>query len=144
MREIKTISAKKYQKGNKYPDVDIYEFPFQVLDKRSGGSNLGRIEWHVEPIKGRKTKNRYYIEKLLIWTTQTKDERYKGKIFEIPCYSESITGDSINRESYLNYVWRTMYCEVHKGIVFSAYPANHHGVLKINVGSSISIGMDFH
>jgi len=138
MKELKTMSADKFKDKDGY-----YIFPFEVLDKTLGGSSLGRIEWHIEPIKGRKTKGRYYIEKLLVWVSQTRDEEYMKKIFEIPCYSECITGDTLKRESYLNYVWRVMYCEVHKGIVFSAYPSNHHKELKIDVGSSVSLDIDF-
>lgn len=139
---MKTTSPKEFVKGKGYPEGDIYVFPFQAMDSRRDGSSLGRIMWQVEPIFGKKTKGRYYVEKLLVWAKQTRDERYAGKVFEIPCYSESITGDSLERESFLNYVWQVQQCEVHKGMVFSAYPANEHKELIINVGSSISIDID--
>ena len=136
----KTVSAEKYRIANS----GRYVFPFTALDDIwKDGSSLGRIQWRIEPIKGRKTKGRYYYEKLLVSATQTRDPRYKGMIFEIPCYSESITGDSINRESFLNYVWRTLHCEIHNTTMLDAYPANHHTQLVINVSSSISIDIDF-
>ena|SRR3990167_5212755 len=140
----KTINGWEVKTAKEFMDKDeYYVFPFQVLDERKDGSSLGRIMWQMEPIKGRKTKGRYYYEKILIWARQTRDERYAGKVFEIPCHSESITGNSFKRESYLNYVWQIQPCEVHKATYFSAYPANHHRVLKIDTGSSISIDIDF-
>jgi len=140
MKEIKTRSAEEFR-----GDDGIYRFPFVCLDETPGGRSLGRIEWHVEPVKGRKTNGRYYIEKLFVWPSQTYDERYyKKPIFEIPCYAESITADSLrDRASYMHCVWRFMYCEVHKCPIFSAYPANEHNTLEINVGSSISIDIEF-
>lgn len=124
----------------------IYVFPFDVIDKTPGGSNLGRIEWHMEFHKGKKTKGRYYIEKILVWATQTRDERYVKKIFEIPCYTESIyasPSSTGNRNYYLSYVWRIMQCEVHNTLMFSAYPENQHVALEIGVGSSISADIMF-
>lgn len=137
-KEIKTISAKEFRKGDKYPEKDIYIFPFKVLDEK-----YGRIEWHIEPVFGNKKNGRYYIEKLLIWATQTQDEKYIGKLFEIECFSEMLCGDSINREGFLNYVWKVSQCEIHKNCILTAYPANHHNKLEINVGSSISIDANF-
>lgn len=137
--KIKTINPKAFENEN-----GIYIFPFKVLDDTPGGSNLGRIEWNIEAIRGNKNKGRYYIEKLLIYATQTHDERYGARnIFEIPCFSESISGDCLNRESFLNYVWRIMPCEMHKTFVLSAYPGNQHKELIIDVGSSIGIDIDF-
>ena len=138
-KEIKTVSADSFK-----TDRGEYVFPFECLDKTPGGSNLGRIEWHVEPIKSNKNKGRYYIEKLLVFASQTRDERYKGKIFEIPCYTESITADVLHhRDSYFHYVWRMTWCEVHNTAFFSAYPKNEHTKLVINVNSSISSEIEF-
>lgn len=139
-KKLNIVSAKAYKNKDGWGE---YRFPFEVLDKTPGGSNLGRIEWHLEALTGKKTKGRYYIEKLHIWATQTRDPRYAKKIFEIPCYSESFLGDSIKRESYLNYVWRVMPCEIHKTMMFSAYPANNHKELVVNAGSGIGIDIDF-
>ncbi len=119
----------------------IYVFPFKVLDP-----TYGRIEWHMEFQHGKKTKGRYYIEKILVWATQTQDERYKKKIFEIPCYTESIYASPSGiggRDHYLSNVWRVMTCEVHKTLMFSAYPENKHSSLEIGVGSSISADIIF-
>lgn len=125
-------------------DDGSYVFPFDVLDKTPGGFNLGRIEWHLEPFYGRKKKGKYYIEKIYVWATQTRDDRYYRIIFEIPCFSDSITADSLRRRSsYFHYVWRMNFCEIHKMPVFSAYPADEHSRLELDVSSSISCGIDF-
>lgn len=138
MATIKPVKADEF-KGKD----GIYRFPFEVLDKTPGESNLGRIEWGIEPLRGKKTGGRYMIEGILIWARQTRDERYAKKIFYIECFSESITADIIERKSYLSYVWRTMFCEEHKNLIFDAYPANNHSILEINVESSISIDINF-
>lgn len=135
----------KYESATKFRDKDgYYIFPFEVLGKTPGGSNLGRIEWHLEPVASKKKDGRYYIEKLMVWASQTRDTRYFGKVFEIPCWSESLTADSLNnRASYFHFVWRMMICEVHKNPMFSAYPANEHSKLKIDTSSSISCELTF-
>ena len=138
IKKIKTNSADKFKDKDGY-----YIFPFDVLDKRTDGASLGRIQIQIEPIMSKKTKSRYYIEKLLICFRQTRDERYKGKLFEIPCWSEMILGDAIGRESYMNYVWKVFLCEIHKTFVFDAYPANNHKALKIDIDSSVAISIDF-
>lgn len=139
--EIKTISAKKYydKKSGRYI------FPFQVLDDTPGGSNLGRIEVCIEPFRSkRKIRGRYYVDKILIWFCQTRDKKYSGKTFEIPCFAESICGDSLNRfNSYTACIWRMSYCEIHKQIIMDAYPRNEHSKLIIDVSSSISIDLEF-
>lgn len=144
MREIKTVTAEDFIQGNQYPESSVYIFPFDVLDKTLGGQNLGKIEWQIEPIKGRKTKGRYYIEKLLVMARQTRDERYADKLFEIPCYTEMIAAHSTQKgDNYLDNLWIVSFCEVHKALVFRAYPQNHHRVLKINVGSSVMTDITF-
>lgn len=130
-------------------DTDgIYRFPFDVLDKTPGGSNLGRIEWHVETLHGAKKNGRYHIEKLYVWATQTRDPRYKNKVFEITsCCTECVMGfnlKSSNQTFFLSCVWRMMICEIHKAPVLSAYPEDKHSVLEIgSVWSSIGINIDF-
>lgn len=137
MRKVKTISAKQFKDKN-----GTYIFPFKVIDKQ-----FGRIEWHIEPIKGRKSgmgRGLYYIETLLVWATQTRDVRYLGKTFEIPCFTEAIVADSLRKSnSYFHYVWRMIFCDTHKTVSFSAYPANEHKTLEINVDSSISSSIEF-
>lgn len=135
---VEPISAENFKQKN-----GEYVFPFELLDKTPGGSSLGRIEWHIEPSKGRKVGGRYYIEKLLVWASQTRDERYNGKIFEIPCYSESIYASCLAEDSYFKYVWRMLFCGVHKNPVFSAYPGDKHKELVINTGSSICLEINF-
>ena len=137
--EIKIESAEKFKNSD-----GTYIFPFVCLDDRKDGSSLGRIEWHLEPFKGKKTKGRYRIEKLFIFATQTRDERYRGKIFEIPCWGEGITADSLHRgDSYFHCVWKMSFCEIHKAPYFSAYPKNEHTKLVIRANSSISIEIYF-
>lgn len=136
---IETISADIFKVGN-----NQYEFPFTAVDETPGGRSLGRIEWVIEPIKGKKYKGRYYIEKLLVSAKQTYDKRYSGKLFEIPCFTESITTDTMfRRDSYFHFVWRMSWCEIHNTPVFDAYPKNEHTKLIINTNSSISIYIDF-
>ena len=136
---MKTNSAKLFRN-----DKGEYIFPFEVLDKTPGGRNLGRIEWLIEPIVGKKNKDgRYYIEKLLIQARQTRDKRYIGKLFEIPVFADSILGDTLGRESYINYVWRMMFCPEHKTFIFDAYPGNNHKALKISCFSTMGIDINF-
>lgn len=141
------VSADVFKKSDGYSTV--YEFPFDVLDKTPGGSNLGRIEWHMEFIPGKKQTRKYmhgrrYYEKIYVWATQTRDKRYQKKVFEIPCFVECITGDSLRaRSSFMHHVWRVMPCELHDIPTFSAYPANHHRALRIPIDSTISIEPEF-
>ena len=137
-KEIKTESADSFKDENGY-----YVFPFEVLDKTPGGSNLGRIEWCIEPIRGKKKQGRIMIEKLLVWAKQTRDERYVGKIFEIPCHTEAITGDSIDRNSFLNHVWYWYFCPDHNTVGMWAYPRNEHSKMVINCGSSFGVTAEF-
>lgn len=134
MIKTKTVSPKKHKVS-----PFKFEFPFNVLDDK-----LGKIEWHVEPIKGLKSKGIHYIEKILVWASQTQDGRYKGKVFEIPCFSEKIVSSQFrNRTPYLSCVWSTCYCSEHKTLSFSAYPKNEHTKLVFNVGSSVLIDIYF-
>jgi hypothetical protein len=138
-KTFKTASADKYL--NKI--TNQYEFPFEVLDKTPGGSNLGRIEWCIELIRSkRKKEGLYYIEKLYLWAKQTRDKRYIGKIFEIPCYADCVGGPS--RESFLKGVWRVGFCDIHKTLILEAYPdKDNYKKLVINNGSSILMDIYF-
>lgn len=116
-----------------------YHFPFTVMDKR-----LGRIEWNVELVRGRKHEGRYYVTSLLVWASQTYDERYQGKLFKIPCVSEALHGHRLSKSgSFTDTVWIIGFCAEHGGPFLSAYPENHHSELVINVGSSLSIDVMF-
>ena len=137
--KIKLRSAKQFLRED-----GVYEFPFVCMDTTPGGSNLGRIEWHIEPIRGRKHRGRYYIEKLLVYASQTRNKKYRGIVFEISCYSESLYSSILHPEDeFIPRVWRIMFCEEHKTPVLSAYPENRHTRLEINVGSSIMINTKF-
>jgi len=127
----------------------VYEFPFDALDKST--MRLGSIEWHLEPFTEycRKEK-RYYINKLWVWATQTVDKRYKGKIFEIPCFTEMIKGNPPDifsakkgEEGFLQRVWDFKPYSDNGNYVLTAYPRHEHNVLRIEAGSSIFIEPKF-
>lgn len=137
-KKFETVSADAFKQAN-----GTYVFPFEVFDKTPGGSNLGRIEWHLEAFPGKKTRGRFYIEKLHVWASQTYDPRYKGKVFEIPIFTEALTRSMHDQNSFFSHVWRVIVCEVHKVAMMSAYPANHHSSLVVEGGSSIGNHIEF-
>jgi len=120
-QEIKTESAEAFK--NKDGE---YVFPFKVLDP-----NYGRIEWCIEPIRGKKTKGRYYIEKLLVQARQTTDKRYAGKLFEIPCFVEAITGSMFDKGSYLHHVWYMKICEDHNAPLMRGHSVLQSPLLRL-------------
>ena len=132
MNKTQTCSADSLKS-----DDYTYCFPFTVLDDTPGGRNLGRIMWGIELLHGRKRKGRYYIDKLLVFARQTRDKRYTGKIFEIPCFAEMLQG------GFIEHVWNIAICPEHNGPILTAYPDNQHSSLVINVLSSISIEANF-
>jgi len=132
--------------ANEFKDKDgVYRFPFEPLDQTLGGSNLGRIEWHCEFVRSRKQKGRYHFTELYVWATQTRDRRYAGKYFSIPCFIDSIQDRSLIERgaSFTECVWSINFCRDHGNVVMSTYPENHHRVLSVNVGSSIQIQIRF-
>ena len=137
-KETKTDNPKKFE-VSKY----LYRYPFKCMDDTPGGDNLGKIEWCIEPVYGKKKRGRYFIESLLVWARQTRDKKYSKKLFLIHCFAGAITGDSLNRQDYLNHVWYWGICSEHKRPFMVAYPQKHHSVLEINTGSSISIEIKF-
>ncbi len=122
----------------------VYRFPFTPLDPTPGGRSLGRMEWCIEPIRRtRKREGRYWIDSILVWATQTSDPRYFGIVFEIPCMVDCVTSHRLSDGSYFAGVWRTVYCEQHRNVVFDSYPENHHTGLIVNVFvSSASVEYD--
>jgi hypothetical protein len=133
----KMISPKEYLKNGSYV------FPFKVFDETPGGSNLGRIEWGIELIHGKKKDGRYRIQKMLVFARQTRDIRYFGKIFEIECYTDMLQGRSHQYDSFIKYVWNIAFCPEHKSPVLMAYPGDHHSKLIINSSSSIMVEARF-
>ena len=139
MKKTQTCSADAFKS-----DDYTYCFPFTVLDDAPGGRNLGRIEWGIELLHGRKRKGRYCIEKLLVFARQTRDKRYVGKVFEIPCFAEMLQGAMLTRRGgFIEHVWNIGICPEHKGPVLAAYPDNQHSQLVIDVMSSIMIDANF-
>src|SRR3972149_222499 len=118
-----------------------YVFPFLVLDPTPGGSNLGRIDWNCELIRSRKIRGRYHLATIYVWARQTRDKRYAGKYFEIPCRSEGLSGRKLTDKgnALTECTWTVGYCNDHGNVVLSSYPENHHKELVVRVGSSISI-----
>ena len=147
--QIKVTSPNKYRVKTEKGYQRIYRFPFETLDPTPGGSNLGRMEWGIELFRAKKKQNnRYYIEKIWVWARQTRDKRYLGKVFEIPCWTEMI--ESLDRvfgepgtDPYMSRVWQTAFCSEHKQVSFSAYPDTDHNVLEIDVQSSIMASINF-
>ena len=139
------IIETQYKSAEEFKDENgHYVFPFEVLDKTPGGS-LGRIEWHIEFVRSKNKDGRYWIEKLFVWPTQTRDKKYpRDVIWEIPCFAECLTSSFVNpTDEFISNVWKVQYCEIHKNIFMSAYPQNQHSKLQINVASSISITATF-
>lgn len=118
-----------------------YEFPFEPFDATPGGTNLGRIEWHLELVrKGRGA----HLEALVLWATQTRDDRYVGRLFRLPVQADLVTrGTSDGRSDFLTRVWRVGYCDVHRHAILSAYPADEHRRLVAHVWSGISVDLEF-
>ncbi len=116
-----------------------FSFPFTVMDPTPGGKNLGRIEWNIEILPGKKPKGRApVIGALAVWARQTRDPRYQGVIFHLPCYTDMLHSNR-DRDDFTKFVWRVGFCEVHKGsAILAAYPDDKHSKLIIDVGSSIS------
>lgn len=138
-KPFKSVSAEAFNTSG-----GTYRFPFEVLDKTPGGSNLGRIEWGIEPVwSKRKREGRHYIEKLYVWARQTRDPRYSKFVFEIPCYAEALTGTSIEKGHFLHHVWYYGFCPEHKSAYMMAYPADQHTALEIRTFSSISLEAQF-
>lgn len=145
MSETITQSAEEFYKDG------VYRFPFVGLDDTPGGSNLGRIEWNIEPIwtlvpdeELGPGEDHYMIARLLVWARQTRDERYRDKVFEISLRSEAISGHSHSRyQSFTDYVWLVAGCREHGNVVLSAYPPNGLSVLEIRPHSSLAIDVLF-
>src|SRR5262245_5027185 len=124
---------------------NVYAFPFTCMHER-----YGRIEWCVELIRAKKQdeSRNYPIKKLLLWTRQSDDERYDGKLFTIPCHAESLAGAMRSSRTaygsaYLSHVYCMSFCEVHKNLVMFAYPDNQHNRLIIDADSSIMLRIEF-
>jgi hypothetical protein len=125
-------------KADKYLVNGQYRFPFVCMDPTPGGGSLGRIEWRLEPVA-----KRGKIVKIFLQATQTRDEAYVGKTFELEVEAPSIFGSPRDNDDFLGKVWRTYYCPEHKTFALEAYPKNHHNVLIIERFSGIGIRVEF-
>jgi hypothetical protein len=126
------VGAKAYRT----PEDSRVIFPFLPLDPVPGGSNLGRIEWSVEFVKG---KRRNRLGALALWARQTRDPQYDKKVFLLdaghcPCITTRLSG----REDFTRFVWNIARCEMHGHLILTAYPADYHRVLIVDLASSIS------
>ncbi len=130
----------KRQNANQFKNKgeSVWLFPFTCLDPMPGGGNLGRIEWHSEPYRFKKQEGRWYITAILLWATQTRDQRYKGKLFELRCLTEAICGNSVDPlGSLIGCVWHIGRCADHRQLMFSAYPQNDQSLLEVDLNSSL-------
>lgn len=146
MREPKRTpidSAEPFRKGTGYPNASIYVFPFTAIDQ-PGSHSLGRIEWWLEPLRGRKLRGHYAICGLYLWARQTRDPRYAGKLLHIPCHAAMLgAAVGLQREGLLNYAWTARFCEEHGVFCFGAYPGDTHIALEIDVSLSMKITARF-
>lgn len=151
-KKIDTYDPKHYLIDSSIGNV--YCFPFDNKDssptaKAWSGRSYGRIEWLFEPREytWSKSEKRYYISKLLVWATQTRDTRYKNKIFSIDCMAESLGGIAHKWKEYeegvINQTWRMMVSQNTKTPMFDTYPNDNFNLLLIKTNSSISLDMKF-
>lgn len=135
---VKTNSAKKFNVS------DGYVFPFTVLDQTPGGSNLGRIEWHIEFVKTKKEKNRNIrpITQMLVWARQTKDPRYVNKFFLLDCDTAGIMTHQ-DSSDFFHCAWFMQICDEHKMPIISAYPPDDTCALHIQIYSSVGTRIHF-
>jgi hypothetical protein len=129
--------------GAGYPAGSIYHFDFEPLDA-PGPRSLGRMEWSIELFRSKKTRQRYLIDGLLVWGHQTRDPRYLGHAFWIPCFVEKWTASPLVREGdFTKEIWCLGYCQDHGYAVLTAYAQNEHHRLTINASSSICLEVRF-
>jgi hypothetical protein len=146
-KPYKIVYPKEFEVNEKWGKSFV--FPFEPLDLPDRLDSLGRIEWHIELVMDKKKSkvsksfSKYYIKELWVFATQTRDKRYIGKIFKIPCHTETLTASSFHPEDYLNNLWKFTFCDVHKNPLFSAYPKDEHKYFVIDASSSISIEPKF-
>lgn len=132
-------SAEAFVRGVGWPESRVYEFPFVCVDE-PGPESLGRIEWWLELQRGKRQRGgRWMIERLLIWARQTRDERYRGRCFEIPCCAESLSGHGPAFGGLVRYIWLAAFCCEHRALAFGAYPSFQASKLVVDVRSSISL-----
>lgn len=146
---VKTVSPKKFLVTDKSKFHNVYEFPFEAVDQSR--ERLGTIVWKLETFtEYSRSEKQYYINKLWLWASQTRDERYIGKIFEIPCFTKALHGtptinysENKDEEPFLQRVWRFEPFADNGNYVFSAYPRHDHNLLRISIDSSVFISPKF-
>ena len=133
---IHVDDASAFQVGTEV--LPEYRFPFVAVDPTPGGKNLGRMEWHVELLRGTKRrKGTRRFGGIAIWATQTRDTRYARVVFHIPMCCEGITTRR-DRDDFTRFVWHIGFCSIHDETVLTAYPDNRHVALIVRAWSGIS------
>ena len=134
--------AADYKAGT--PVFPKYRFPCVALDPTPGGSNLGRMEWCVELLKGKKREGRRLVGGVAVWARQTRDPRYVGRVFHLPMQTDCLSAIRIGeRCSFFAEVWRVFFCEVHDNVIFEAYVPSDATALVIETSSSIGNNIQF-
>ena len=138
-RKVESEDAAAYVCGLNWPERQMYKFPFVCVDA-PGPKSLGRIEWWLEPQRGKRLRRgRYMIEGLYLWAKQTRDARYAGKLFEIECFAEGLHGVGDIHGDFLRHVWMSQFCQDHRALAFGAYPPGTATQLMVDVSSAIMI-----
>lgn len=131
------------------PGRGLYAFPFLLLDETPGGENLGRIEWHVEPVPGKTPRGRRGESALggfLVWATQTTDPRYRARTYWLERDTGGLEGRRLTGApgaAFIENVWIIRRCREHNRLVLSAYPRDHHRRLVFELTSSIAVVAEF-
>ena len=143
------LDLKQYAVGGEYPNNETYRIPFTILDKTPGGQSYGRIMWNIEILTGTKKTGgwsdkhkRYWVEKIYLWASQTRDKRISGKVFKLDIFCEAF-------RNHMNKIEITSIepCSLHKnGTVISFYPNNtdsNESILEISATTSVGFGVNF-
>ena len=140
LHDPKKFLVKKKSRGRER----VYEFPFEALDQKKG---LGLIEWNLELFREYdRSSKKYYINKIWVWARQTMDKRYRGKIFQIECYTEAIKAPLFtmknNEDGFIQRIWSIQYWD-NGNLVMTAYPKHEHNILQIETFSSVFLEPKF-
>lgn len=141
----KAINISKYAIGENYPNNEIYQIPFTILDNTPNGKSYGRIMWNIEIITGCKSKGgcskfkRYWIEKIYVWASQTRDEEIADKVFKLDLFCKMF----MNRNKIE--ISNIEPCSEHrKGTIISFYPnSTQSNKAILEISATTSVAFDF-